>query len=186
MRWIHLRKRFSSPSGQSLIETALLLPLILLVALNAINFGFYYIVGLHLASAPREGVEYAIQGSVAPATPSLPSAGPAASNTSISYLTYQDMQHLSGSTDTPIQVCSVLIGLNNPGLPTQSAQCSTFGPAASPAFPAAASDPESPNFVLHRVDVQYTVAPLIRNMSFLGLATPNLTFHRQVSMRKID
>jgi Flp pilus assembly protein TadG len=192
MGWIQLRKRCASRSGQSLIETALLLPLILLVAFNAINFGYYFVVALHLASAPREGVEYSIQGSTTPAHPILANAGPATAITSVSYLTYHDMTNLSASSTAAVQVCSTINGLNNAGLATQNAMCTPYGTAASPAFPAAASDPESPLFVLHRVDVQYIVSPLIGAMSLniggvnLGLLTPNLTFHRQVSMRAIN
>jgi Flp pilus assembly protein TadG len=184
MSWIQFRKRCGSELGQSLIETALLLPLILVLAFNAINFGYFFIVALHLASAPREGVEYSIQGKEAPAHPVLANAGPNTTITSVSYLTYQDMINLNGSPTTAVQVCSMANGLNNAGTLTQNAKCTAYGAAASPAFPAAAADPESPLFVLHQVDVQYTVKPLI-NGSW-GLPMPNLTFHRQVRMRAIN
>jgi hypothetical protein len=95
------------------------------------------------------------------------------------------MTTLSGSSTTAVQVCTEANGLNNSGLVTQNAQCTSYGAAASPAFPAAASDPESPLFVLHRVDVQYSIAPLIKAGAF-GTFAPNLTFHRQVSMRAIN
>jgi hypothetical protein len=168
------------------------LPLIFLVALNAINFGYYFVVLLHLASAPRESVEYSIQGSLGPASLPMPKAGPAATNTTVSYLAYKDMANLKGTANAVIQVCSTVNGFNNPGLVTQNAKCTAYPAPPTPAFPAAASDPESPTFVLHRVDVQYTIKPLISAMSLTiggqtyGLFTPSsFTFHRQVSMRAI-
>jgi len=53
-------------SGQALIETAFVLPVILIIVLNAINFGYFYLVALNLAAAPRAGVEYSIQGNSTP------------------------------------------------------------------------------------------------------------------------
>jgi TadE-like protein len=177
MRRIQLPKWCGSQSGQGLIETALLVPLLLVLAFNAINFGYFFIVAVHLASAPREGVEYSIQGSLSPAYPPLAKSGP------VSDLTYQDMINLSGSSTASVQVCSRANGLNQAGTATQNAICTPYGAAASPAFPAAKSDPESPLFLLHQVDVQYTVTPLIPGN--WGLPMPNLTFHRQVLMRAI-
>ncbi len=194
MRWKQLRDRWKSASGQSLIETALLVPLILLVTFNAINFGYYFLVALHLASAPRAGVQYSILGDES-AVPdgALPAVGPSNNTGTVSYLAYQDMSGLTGTSGTAMQVCSIKVGaLIDPGTSTQHASCTSYGAAADPAFPAATSDPESPLFVLHRVDVQYTVTPLIGGMSFkfggvdFGLLTPGLTFHRQVSMRAIN
>jgi len=192
MIWTRLRKRSVSSSGQSLLETALLLPLILLVVLNAINFGYYFVVALNLATAPRSGVQYAAQGGLSIGNVALPDPGPSTDNTSVSYLTYQDMIRLSGSSTTAVRVCSQVNGLTNPGLSTQTANCTLYGSAPSPAFTGPNADPEAPNFVLQRVDVQYTVTPLIKGLTLriagsdLPLVTPNLTFHRQVSMRSIN
>jgi Flp pilus assembly protein TadG len=192
MNWKRFPKRFSVSSGQSLLETALLLPLILLIVLNAINFGYYFVVALNLATAPRSGVQYAAQGGLSLGDVALPNPGPASTNSTVSYLTYQDMTNLAGSSTTAVRVCSQVVGLNDAGLTTQTAQCTAYGDAASPAFTGPDADPEAPNFVLQRVDVQYTVTPLIPGIGFkvggvnLPLVTPNLTFHRQVSMRAIN
>jgi len=159
--------------------------LVLLLILNAINFGYYFVVCVHLASAPRQGVEYSILGYQTPAALSLAAAGPITTNTSVSYLALQDMKTLAASSNAAIQVCSQVIGIQNAGLATQKASCTNYGSAPSPDFSAVPSDPESPNFVLHRVYVQYKVKPLIDAGPF-GLITPNLTFNRQVSMRAIN
>ncbi|PYV94503.1 MAG: hypothetical protein DMG86_23115 [Acidobacteria bacterium] len=51
-----------SDSGQSLVETVLILPLLLLLLLNALNFGYFFLVTLNLTASPRAGVEYSIYG----------------------------------------------------------------------------------------------------------------------------
>ena len=183
-----------SDSAQSMTETALLLPILMILALNTINFGYFFFVAVNLASAPRQGVEYSVQGFNTPSAQSFPTAGPCATTATntVSYLTYDDMSGpLAGvspcSTSTnnaSVQVCSQSIGLNNQGQTNQTAQCQQFGPTAT--FAAPASDPESPGFVLHRVDVQYTVTPLIKSGIFNLVMPRSLSFHRQVSMRAVQ
>jgi hypothetical protein len=161
---------------------------------------------LNVASAPRSGVEYAMMGPVAPAGQALPAAGPASTNTSVAYLVYQDMTGAiySPSTKAAVQVCSQVLGLTNQGLSSsgtgcsgtgQTAQCATYGTYTNP--PSPCSDPESPAFVLQRVDVSYQFSPPIPGTPF-GLAllpasvcssssgTVTCTFHRQVSMRAME
>lgn len=45
-------------SGQALLETALVLPVLLALIFNVINFGYFFLVPLNLSAAPRSGVEY--------------------------------------------------------------------------------------------------------------------------------
>src|SRR5207244_13548584 len=45
-----------SESAQSMTETALLLPILLVLALNTINFGYFFFVAVNLALAPRQGL----------------------------------------------------------------------------------------------------------------------------------
>lgn len=184
-------------SGQSLVEAVLLLPLLLLVLLNAVNFGYFYLVAMNLTSASRSGALYAMMGSSTPAGTALPPAA-GTSTLTASYLTYQDMTGALGSPGTAkIQVCSANLGVNGTGS-TQTANCATCTNsttcAAGAANPTPDSDPEAPKFVLNRVDVSYTFVPLIPGTPF-GLALLPLsactssngsvtcTFHRQVSVR---
>jgi TadE-like protein len=177
-------------SGSSLIESALSLPFLVMLAFNAINFGYFYYVALNLASAPREGVEYSIQGHASPSSQALPAAGPCPSTAppSVSTLTYYDIngvvQGISPCVGASVQVCSLSIGLNNAGTSTQTAKCLSYGPAAT--FPLPASDPESPTYVLHRVDMTYTVTPLLPVFPFKLIMPSSLAFHRQVSMRALN
>ena len=117
-----------SSSGQSLVETALLLPMLLMLLFNAVNFGYFFLVALNMAAAPRSGVAYSIQGYSSPSSGSLPGAGPSTTTAAVSYLTYQDMTGaISSPAATPVQVCSQAIGLSNTGATTQVAKCSAFG-----------------------------------------------------------
>jgi Flp pilus assembly protein TadG len=191
-----LRRR---ETGQSLVETVLMLPLLLLVLLNAVNFGYFYLVALNLTSATRSGALYGIMGSSTPAGTALPPAA-GASTLTASYLTYQDITGaISAPGNATIQVCSAGLGVSGTGS-GQTAKCETCTSSAScgttpgAGTPAPDSDPEAPKFVLNRVDVTYTFIPLIPGTPF-GLALLPLSacsvsngsvtcaFHRQVSMR---
>lgn len=194
------RRKHSHSSGQALIEAALILPLLLLVILNVINFGFFFLIALNLSAAPRSGVEYSILGFQTPGSLSLPSASPPSAVDSVSYLTQQDLTGaILNPTSATIQVCSSTLGVPLGSPP--AAQCvsctgSSCGTAAA-GSPVPAPDPESPTFALARIDVDYTFSPPIPGTPF-GLAllplsvcsssAGNVTcqFHRQVSMREMN
>lgn len=168
-------------SGQSLLETALLLPLLLTIIFNAVNVGYFFFVALNLAAAPRLGAEYSIQGSAGFQQSQLPSAA------SISSLVYGDIVGaIPATANTPTRVCSLSLGLNPTGKGTSSQipNCASYGSAAS--FPAPDPDPEAPYLVLNRVDIQYTVTPLIPGKIFNLVLPPSLTFHRIVDMRVME
>lgn len=191
MRRRSILSRLSREAGQSLIEAALTLPILLLLAFNAINFGYFFFVALNLTSAPRSGVQYAILGPSTPQQLQYPPAGPANSAGSVSYLTYQDIRGvLPNSASALVQVCSSTVGITNPGTINQKSACTTFG--TGPAPPGPEADPEAPVFVLSKVDVVYTLQPLIPAFELpmpggpirLTLL-PSLTMRRQVSMRQM-
>ena len=188
MKRASFRRLHRRTQGQSMIETALLLPILLLLAFNAINFGYFFFAAINLAAAPRTGVQYSIIGEATPVNIPLPPVGPSTSQVSVSYLTYQDMLGvLSGSANARVQVCSKALGMNGT-LAATRANCVQFGPGSETYTPAA--DPEAPNFILNRVDVVYQVVPIIPSFQLPTPAgpipltiVPNLRFHRQVSMR---
>jgi Flp pilus assembly protein TadG len=163
--------------AQSLLETALSLPLLLAVAFNLINFSYCWFVVLALSAAPRIGVEYATQGGSAMETVSAP--GTAA----IKDLVYDNVTNaIKGATtaNVTVRVCTNAKGVNTT---TGVALCDTFGPAATLSGPAA--DPEAPVYVLDRVDVVYTVTPIIPGKAFGVVLPTTMRFHRQVSMRSL-
>lgn len=171
--WLSRRR---DDEGQSLLETALSMPLLLGVAFNIINFSYFWFMILTLSAAPRMGVQYATQGGQSSSTSSGPSA------TAVSTLVYDNMTNaVVGSTtsNTAVRVCSNSVGVGSGGV----AQCQSFGPAFS--FSTVAADPEQPVFVLNRVDVEYTVKPLIPGTAFSVILPSNLNFQRHVSMRSL-
>ena len=169
------RRATKEQGGQSLLETAFAMPLLLGLAFNIINFAYLWILLLTLSAAPRMGAQYASQGGAAGTATAVPSA------TSISNLVYENLANTikgASSANTSVQVCANTVGVN---ATTGAALCTQFGPTFG--FPAPAVDPEAPVFVLQRVDVGYPVTPIIPGAAFSIIWPSNLKFHRQVSMR---
>lgn len=163
--------------AQSLIETAIGLPFMLGIAFNIINFGYMWFMVLTLTAAPRVGAQYATQGGAAGTAAAVP--GTAA----ISNLVYDNLTNSIGGATTSnaaVQVCTSAKGVSST---TNVALCDQFGSAFT--FPTPAADPEAPVFVLDRVDVEYTVKPIIPGGAFNVVLPSNLKFHRAVSMRSL-
>ncbi len=197
------RKITRHDSGQALVETLLLVPLLLTVVLNAVNFGFFFLMALNITSSARSSGLYSIMGGATPAATALPPAGTATTTTSVSYLAYQDLTGAvpSPSTGAGVQVCSPTVGVLNVGTKTQQSKCTSFGSVGS--FPAAEPDPElnadssAPAFLLNRVDVAYSFSPPIPLMPFniVILSSPacassrgqvTCTFYRHTEMRAMN
>lgn len=152
--------RIRGSRGQSLVETAFMIPLLLVLILNAVNFGYFLLVTLNLTSAARNGIEYAIQGSSTVANTSLPTASGSAAKT-VSSLISQELSSFNTGT-LAVQVCS----LNVPGSSGSTlTNCTTSGSGVQFAKPD--PDPESANgFALNRIDVSYTFNTLIPTAAF--------------------
>jgi|SRR5579872_441742 len=173
------RNNTSGEQGQSLLETAIGIPLMLGLAFNAINIGYFWFMMLTLSAAPRQGVQYATQGGQASGT--IPPPG----TTAVSNLVYDNLTNsIKGASpsNAAVQVCSNAKGVTGTGA-NQVSLCDTFGPSFS--YSAVAADPEAPIYVLNRVDVVYTVKPIIPGSAFMVVLPSNLRFHRQVSMRSL-
>ncbi len=201
MRRIKSRLLRFSDRGQSMIETALILPLLLLLAFNAINFGYFIFAAVNLAASPRTAAQYSIIGASTPAQPAtLPAAGPPGSSgtnkLTVSSLAFEDIQKvLIGSTNyssARVGVCSQAVGVTGSGA-SQKSLCSQYGTGTQTWTPA--SDPEAPTFILNRVDMVYKVNPPIPPFKLpvpgfpggLSLSlVPALSIHRQVSMRAMN
>jgi Flp pilus assembly protein TadG len=174
------RLSFRRDAGQSLLETAIFLPILILLVAYAVDFGYFFIVAANLTSSARTAAEYSIQGFVSPAQSALPAAGPIATNTSVAALAVGDLGSLTGSSSTTtVQVCSKSVGVTG-----NVTNCASYGPSGAAYTPAA--DPEAPTFLLNRVDVAYTVQPPIPLSFFSFSLLPTMKFHRQVSMRVLD
>jgi len=153
-----------------------MLPILLAIVFNAINLGYFWFVGLTLAAAPRVGVEYASQGGAALTSGTIPSTG------AVQTLVLDNLTNAlhSTSSNAAVRVCMSSLGVDS----NHIANCDpVFGMAYS--FPANQPDPEVPVFVLNRVDVAYSVTPIIKGTAFGVVLPSNLTFHRQLSMRSL-
>ena len=232
------QRRVRGEEGQSLLETAVTMPLLLGIAFNLINVSYFWFVLLALSAAPRQGVEYATQGGIASATASAPGTS------DVKDLVYENVTNaIKGATtsNVTVRVCTSAKGVNSS---THVALCDQFGPAVT--FSGPDADPEAPlfvlapagvssffpvaaipayrtrvgsstlepvpedgsvgwvgdgdihaggfgegpaydpqRFVLDRVDVVYTVTPIIPGTAFNVVLPANLHFHRQVSMRSL-
>jgi len=166
-------------SGQSLLETALFLPILVLVMAYAVDYGYFFFVAASLTSAAHNAAEYSIQGYQGPSQGSVPAAGPIGAVTSVASLAVADLSLLGASTTTTVQVCSESLGMSG-NIPL----CSSYGPAGTAYTPA--TDPEAPTFVLQRVDITYTVQPPVPISFFKVSLISAMQFHRQVSMRVMN
>ena len=185
-------------AGQSLVETVLTMPILLLFLLNAVNFGYFFFTITNLAAAPRMGVEYSIMGGATPSAIELPATGPRANALTTSFLTSEDMR---GALNAPAANASVRVCSQSAGVVSGVANCVTYpGTGVTYTFPAAQADPElnagntAPAFVLHQVDVAYKFTPLIPGTPFniLLLTFPTCdangvcVLHRQSVMRGMN
>ena len=199
-------KRAHGTSGQALVETALVLPLLLTVVLNAVNFAFFFLVALNITSASRTSAIYSIMGNATPKASALPVGGATAgtldcSAAAASYVSYLACQDLTGAVSTPgnsntgVNVCSSTNGVTGSGT-TTTTNCTSYGTGSG--FPTTAvSDPEAPVFLLGRVDVAYKFNPPIPLTPFNALlllstnctssgGTVTCTFYRHILMREMQ
>ncbi len=160
--------------GDGLLEMALLFPLLLVVVFNAVNIGYFFSVCLNLATAPRQGVAYSIQGTTSALQITVPSAD------SVSSLVYENLAGaVPSAANAPTRVCTGALGLTGSGS-SQVPNCVNYGNGVG-TFSGLQPAPEAPNFELNRVDIQYTVAPLV-DLPF-DIFGHSLTVHRSVVMR---
>jgi hypothetical protein len=201
----HFTIRAKSSRGQSLVETMLILPLLVMIVLNVVNLAYFFLVMINLTGAARTATLYSTQGSATPAASQLPGSGggsPTSSLLSVSYLAYQDMTGaMWNPTGASVQVCSPIniaggSGVNGTGA-NQRANCETCTSsgcsAAAGGSPVPDADPEAPTFVLNQVQITYTFNTLIPGTIFnLPLqATPicnagSCTFARYAEMRAMN
>ena len=197
---IHARKT----RGQSLVETALMLPLLLLLVMNTVNFGYFFLVIVNLTGAARSATLYAIEGSSTPAAAELPPSGNGSTVQTVTYLAFQDLTGaLWNPSGASIRVCSPIninanSGVNNAGTSSQEANCETCTntsctAAAAGTSPDPGADPEAPAFILTQVRITYTFRTLIPGTIFnIPLRAAALcgsgscTFTRQATMRSMN
>jgi Flp pilus assembly protein TadG len=154
----------SKRKGQALIEFALIIPLVLLLAVNAINFGGFIFAWITVANAARDGAQYMVMSADSPGQPTP------ATLALITTLVTNDMTSLLNRSSLVVAICT-----NNT---TAATGCTSL------------IDPEAPTYTLATVDVTYTYKPFIPLFSFphLGISAtlPATAIHRKAVMRMLQ
>jgi Flp pilus assembly protein TadG len=157
----------SETKGQALVEFSLIIPLVLLLAVNAANFGGFIFAWITVANAARDGAQYMVMSSDSPGQPTP------ATLTQITALVTADVSSLLNRSSLVVAICS--------NSTTAATGCTTF------------VDPEATTstlYTLATVDVTYTYVPFIPLFSFphLGISAtlPSSTIHRKAVMRMLQ
>jgi Flp pilus assembly protein TadG len=154
----------SQRKGQGLIEFSLIIPLVFVLAVNALNFGGFLFAWITVANAARAGAQYMILSSASPGAPT------AATLAQITTLVTNDVTSLLNRSSVVVAICA-----NN----TTAANGCT-----------ALFDPEAPTYTLETVDVTYTYKPFIPLFSFPGsgisATLPPTAIHRKAVMRALQ
>ena len=161
--------------GQSLIETAILVPIFVTLICYAVDFGYFFMAEASVDSSAHNAAMYATQGTVS-ATGATPPLGTLSTAKSVAGMAYSNMSgYLNASTTMAVQLCTnnnATISCNSTG------QTGMISSSYQPD-----EDPEPTVFQLVRVDVVYTVNPPIP-LTFFGTSLlPTLNFHRMAEMR---
>lgn len=151
-------------AGQALIEFALIMPLVLLLAVNAVNFGGYIFAWITVAGAARDGADYMMMSSASSGSPTPATAA------QVRALVANDVASLMNEASIVTTTCT-----NNT---TAANGCTSL------------FDPEAPAYTLATVDVTYTFNPFIPLFSFprLGISAtlPTSSIHRKTVVRMLQ
>jgi Flp pilus assembly protein TadG len=164
-----VKRRKTGSAGQSLVEFALVLPLLFLIVVNVVNFGAFLFAWITIANAARTGSQYMAMGGATILAPNHPTAA------QVTAVVTDDVSSLLNRSSVQVKVCT-----NNNG----TIACTGNGGWAPPA------DPEPAFYVSGSVDVTYTYKPPIPLWSFPNLGIyatlPPATIHRQAAMRMLQ
>ena len=141
-----------------------MVPLVFLLAVNAVNFGGFLFAWITVANAARAGAEYMVMSSASPGAPTP------ATLAQITTLVTNDVSSLLNRSSLVVAICT--------NATTAANGCTTL------------FDPEAPAYTLATVDVTYTYKPFIPLFSFprLGISAtlPSSTIHRKAVMRMLQ
>jgi hypothetical protein len=154
----------SHREGQALVEFSLMIPLVFLLAVNAVNFGGYLFAWVTVANAARAGAQYMTMSTDSPGQPTP------ATLAQVTALVTTDVASLLNRASVVVAICT--------NKTTAANGCTTL------------FDPEAPNYTLATVDVTYTYDPFIPLFSFpkLGISAtlPTSAIHRKAVMRMLQ
>ena len=154
----------SKRGGQALVEFSLIIPLVFILAVNAVNFGGFIFAWITVANAARDGAQYMVMSADSPGQPTP------ATLAMITTLVTNDMTSLLNRSSLVVAICT-----NN----TAAANSCT-----------SLYDPEAPTYTLATVDVTYTYKPFIPLFSFpvlhISATLPATAIHRKAVMRMLQ
>lgn len=156
--------------AQAIIEYLLVLPVLLLLLVNIVNFGGFFYSWITVANAARAGANYTTLGGA-----SVGSLGPATAS-QIQAMIAQEISSLPNRTSLVVNICQS----NNGSVSTLLGSCTSV-PA----------DPEPASYVLTTVDVLYTYKPFIpagfqfKNLNIYASIPPTTVLRRTV-MRNLQ
>lgn len=165
---VHFLKTIRADSGQALVEYILMLPFILILIVNVVNFGGFFYAWIAVANASRAAADYAIMGGSTVGAPAPPTA------TLINNVLNTDIAALPNQASLVVNICQNY----NSTVTTVSGTCTSV-PA----------DPEAISYHLVTIDVTYTYVPFIpATFQFPGLnvyaTLPPTSIHRRAVMRQ--
>lgn len=167
--------------GQALIELALIIPFLLLVIANVVNFGGMFYAAITVSNAARNASQNFIYGSATIRNTSTPTAS------EVWTLVEEDTYTLHNRNTVAIRVC--LENRNDPSDPA----CTDQGPAAGSftfSNPPIDTRPEGGAYLNGWVDVGYTYTPFIPLFTLpiidVPLSPPPQTIIRQSLMRVLN
>lgn len=151
--------------AHAIVEAAVLLPLLVVLLINVVNFGAYVFAWVTVDTAAKTAVNYQTYNGVALGYPAIPSFS------GVQALVSADVQSLktphATSSNPSLAICS-----NN-----NSITSCTGGSYTLP------GDNEPASYTIYSADVTYAFQPPFgSSLSFLG----NSTVHRQVVMRSLQ
>jgi Flp pilus assembly protein TadG len=170
-------------AGQSLIEFALMVPLLFVLIFTAINFGGFFYSWIAVSNAARVGVQDAVMGAAYASYPH------AATLANVKTLIQNETASLPGASasNPAVTVCQNLNGT------------AKLYPSTTTACPAGVAPPQDPEtitgvagastYTTVAIDVTYTYTPFIGTSyrsGLWGIVSPPATVHRRTVMRLLN
>jgi len=159
-------------AGSSLVEFALLLPLLFLLIVNVVNFGGFFFAWITVANAARAAAQYRVMAGATVGAPAPPSAS------QVYTVVSEDISSLLNRNSLVVRTCT-----NNAGVIV----CAGSGSFSNPPTD---TRPEANLYVTAWADVSYNYKPYLPLYRFPGLGVyltlPPATVHRQAVMRMLQ
>jgi Flp pilus assembly protein TadG len=169
-----------SRRGQSILELSLILPLLLLLIVNTVNFGAFFYAWITVSNAARTGVQYMVLGGA-----SIGGGGSVNSTTIVNLIKQNDVLSLIDNANVQVTTCT-----DNQSGGTDVYKTTVVAASAGGCTTGGFVDPRPASYVIATVDVTYTYQPIIPVWNFprLGIhaTLPPTTIHRKAVMRMIQ